>query len=204
MSDTINTIINAVKEMVNDMGDKVTTAVKESLHVPENLGPLVTTLKDLVSTGKKFAAGEGSSDELAGLTTQLGQFSTMVDTLDDGPLKKMVLALRDQAMGQLKDVKGAEKIMKILAVLGTDSSATATPSASPSPPVVEASIDTPATAAAPAPAASAAAAAAAPATPAVEEAVASTLAAAVAETVPAVAPTATATAAIIPPTQAMT
>lgn len=53
MSDTINTIINAVKEMVNDMGDKVTTAVKESLHVPENLGPLVTTLKDLVSTGKK-------------------------------------------------------------------------------------------------------------------------------------------------------
>lgn len=34
----------------------------------------------------------------------------MVDSLEDGPLKKMVLALRDQAMGQLKDVKGAEKV----------------------------------------------------------------------------------------------
>lgn len=53
MSDTVNTIIDAVKEMVHDMGDKVTAAVKESLHVPDNLGPLVTTLKDLVTTGQK-------------------------------------------------------------------------------------------------------------------------------------------------------
>lgn len=53
MSDTVNTIIDAVKEMVHDMGDKVTAAVKDSLHVPDNLGPLVTTLKDLVTTGQK-------------------------------------------------------------------------------------------------------------------------------------------------------
>lgn len=34
----------------------------------------------------------------------------MVDTLEDGPLKKMVLTLRDQAVSQLKDVKGSEKV----------------------------------------------------------------------------------------------
>jgi len=49
-------------------------------------------------------------DELSGLTVKLGYFSAMVDTLENGPLKKMVLTLRDQAMAQLKDVKGAEKV----------------------------------------------------------------------------------------------
>lgn len=58
----------------------------------------------------QFATGEGSVDELSGLTTKLGNFSAMVDTLENGPLKKMVLTLRDQAMAQLKDVKGAEKV----------------------------------------------------------------------------------------------
>ncbi|TFJ84533.1 hypothetical protein NSK_004518 [Nannochloropsis salina CCMP1776] len=131
MADAVNTIIDAVKEMVQDVGEKVGAAVKDALHVPDNFAPMVQTLKELVTSGQKFASGEGSTEELNGLSTKLSSFSAMVDTLEDGPLKKMVLTLRDQAVSQLKDVKGSEKILKILAVLGDGNSqaSTETPSA---------------------------------------------------------------------------
>ncbi|EWM28497.1 hypothetical protein Naga_100058g26 [Nannochloropsis gaditana] len=110
MADAVNTIIDAVKEMVQDVGEKVGAAVKDALHVPDNFAPMVQTLKELVTSGQKFASGEGSTEELNGLSTKLSSFSAMVDTLEDGPLKKMVLTLRDQAVSQLKDVKGSEKV----------------------------------------------------------------------------------------------
>lgn len=157
MSDKVSDIIDEIKGLVHEVGAKVVTAAKdalqEGLHIPDNLSPLLTTMKDLVETGKKFAAGEGNTEELTKLTANLGSFSAMVDKLENGPVKKMVLTLRDQAVAQLQDVKGAEKVLKILAVLGEKDKDGADVSASggAAAPVVEAVAATPA---APTPAAS--------------------------------------------------
>jgi len=85
------------------------SCIQNTKHKSHPLIPFPSSLSSFVSF-LQFATGEGSVDELSGLTTKLGNFSAMVDTLENGPLKKMVLTLRDQAMAQLKDVKGAEKV----------------------------------------------------------------------------------------------
>jgi phage-related protein len=56
MADAVNTIIDAVKEMVQDVGEKVGAAVKDALHVPDNFAPMVQTLKELVTSGQKVNA----------------------------------------------------------------------------------------------------------------------------------------------------
>ena len=81
MSDVVEQILDAVKEIAHDVQDKVGAAVKEALHVPDNMAPMLQTMKDLVATGQKFAGGEGSKEELANLTVKLASFSSMVDGL---------------------------------------------------------------------------------------------------------------------------
>ena len=141
-------------------------AVVDALHIPKDLSPVLTTLKDLTQAGAKFAAGEGDAAGVNKIIDQLKHLSSMVDTMEEGPLRKMVMGLKNEAMGKLQvrmervllarwirgpcticpewkpfqrpdahthtyiqtasssfplpqGVKGAEKIVQILAIIGT-------------------------------------------------------------------------------------
>lgn len=130
------------------MGD----AVKKALHIPDNIAPLMATLTEvkvtlqrwwsqsqphhcpslhaqnpftqLTATGAKFAQGEGSAEAAAGVVDKLKQLSKHVDGMEEGPLRKMVMGLKNEAVGKLQGVSGpgVDKILAILAIIGTSES----------------------------------------------------------------------------------
>ena len=102
MSDAVEKIVEAIKEAAHDVGD----AVKKALHIPDNIAPLMATLTDLTQAGAKFASGEGSADQVTGIVNQLKKLSKYVDDMDQGPLRTMVMSLKNEAVGKLQGVKG--------------------------------------------------------------------------------------------------